>query len=226
MRFFDPNQFIAVLFSPFRTFSGPVGGIRSSLAVDSFHLKPYFYSEMLCLNSSAWDRANDTEFVRGAIQTLDFSAMQADLRGFSDALRVGRYAYFTPLNSAEHTYSNKLIRLSLGDVDIGTTLQQTTGIRQVVDVLDLSKIDTKLGGYSGLFSSGQHLFLVPYRNAYEPSNGQRGHGMLTRLNMNDFSLSGVDFLDLTTAQRNQIPSFADVNLRGFTAGFASKLGHV
>lgn len=208
--------------SPFRTFSGPVGGIRSALVVDSYHLRPYYYSELLCINTSAWDRWNDTEAVRAAIQTLDFSSMESDLRGFSDALRVGRYAYFTPLNSAEHTYSSKLIRLSLGDVDIGATLAGLQSIRSVVDVLDLAKINTTLSGYSGLFSSGQHLFLVPYRNAYQPSNGQRGHGVLTRLNMNDFSPSGIDYLDLTSAQRNQIPSFADVNLRGYSAGFASE----
>ncbi len=221
-------SFLLLFYSPFRTYAGPVGGIRSTLSVDANHLRPYFYSELLCLNDTAWNHTHDLEVLKSTsvLQTLDFSSMESDLRGFSDALRVGRYAYFTPLNSAEHSYSYKVIRLSLGDTDIGTTLKNlyTAGgsIRQIIDVLDLSKINTKLSGYSGLFTSGQYLFFVPYRNSYEPSNGQRGHGVLTRLNMNDFSMTGIDFVDLPTATRNQIPSFADVDLRGFSYGFASK----
>lgn len=214
--------------SPYRTFSGSLGGVRSSLTVDAHNLRPYFNSVMLCANETAWDVGNDSspsELARH-LHTLDLSGMENDLRGFSDVLRVGRYAYLTPLNSADRDYSHKLVRIALGDVDIGTTLQALNatgrGVRHVLDVLDLSKISPALKGYSGMFTAGKYLFLVPFRNAYEPTNGQRGHGMLTRLNMNDFSAGGVDFIDLTVTTRNQIPSFADVNLRGFSFGFASK----
>ena len=45
---------------------------------------------------------------------------------------------------------------------------------------------------------------------------------LTRLDMNQFSLSAVDIADLPVATRQQVPSFQDLNLRGFIAGFACK----
>lgn len=214
-------------FNPYRTYSGPVGGIRSTLQVDAYHLRPYYYSILLCVNETGWDEsvANDPEELRSVIRTIDFGIIEESLRGFSDALRVGRYAYLTPLNSAERSYSSKLIRITLGNIDIGTTLDDIeaagSDVREIIDILDLSKKDTRLAGFSGLFDSGQYLFLVPFRNAYEPSNGQRGHGLLTRLDMNSFSLDGIIFLDLPTTTRTQIPSFADFNLRGFSAGFAS-----
>lgn len=215
------------LISPFRTFAGPIGGIRSTLEVDANHLRPYYYSSLLCINSTAWSHPNVTSIVEANIVTLDFSSLEDDIRGFSDAIRVGRYAYFVPLNSGEHTFSYKLVRVSLGKTDIGTTLKEVYAAgasgRTVMEMLDLSKISPYLRGYSSIFSSGKHLILVPYRNSYEPTNGQRGHGWVTRLDMNDFSLKGISYMDLTTTTRNQIPSFAEVNLRGFSYGFASKL---
>eukprot|EP01038_Epipyxis_sp_PR26KG_P007496 gene7496-10213_t len=212
-------------FSPYRTFYGSVGGIRSSLIVDQYQLRPYFYAAVLCVNHSAWTTSNTSSIKTDHSFTIDFSSIQSDLRGFSDAIRVGRYAYFSPLSSAEHVYSSKLVRISLGDTNIGSHLSslQSSGVsvRTIIDILDLSKKSSTLAGYSGMFTSGQYLILVPFRNAYEPTNGQRGHGVLTRLNMNDFSLKGIDYIDLTVTTRNQIPSFPDFELKGFSGGFAS-----
>lgn len=39
--------------------------------------------------------------------------------------------------------------------------------------------------------------------------------------MNKFSMAGVDFLSAETAQRDQIPSTPDDDLRGFSCGFSS-----
>lgn len=210
--------------SPYRTFSGPVGGIRSELEVDANHLRPYYYATMLCMNQTAWENAEDVAAVASAIRLIDFSTIEDQFRGFSDALRVGRFAYVTPLNSGEGVYSSHMIRINLGEVDIGTTLTELGGgdIRAVIDILDLAKISESMRGFSSLFTSGQYLFLVPFRNTYEPRNGQRGHGTLVRLNMNDFDVTGIDFIDLPTTTRTQIPSFADVNLRGYISGFASE----
>jgi uncharacterized protein with NRDE domain len=77
-------------------------------------------------------------------------------------------------------------------------------IRKITNILDLSKVDPNLKGYSGMYTAGKFLVLVPYRNSYEPRNGQRGHGLLVRLNMNDFSLTGVEFIDLANTMRKQI----------------------
>ena len=160
-----------------------MGGIRSPLPVDANRLRPYYYSTMLCLNSSAWE-ANGTAAIAAHIRTIDLSTIEDNLRGFSEALRVGRYAYLSPLSHAESQYSSKLIRISLGEVDIGTTLTRLAAdnknVRTIVDILDLSKKSEAMRGYSGLFNAGKYLFLVPFRNSYEPKNGQRGHGTLTR----------------------------------------------
>eukprot|EP00605_Chrysophyceae_sp_TOSAG23-4_P002863 GSChrysophyteH1.ASY1.ANO1.3153.1 assembled CDS len=42
-------------FNPFRTFTGPFGGIRSQEPVDQGHLKPYFHAEMICIHADAWE---------------------------------------------------------------------------------------------------------------------------------------------------------------------------
>lgn len=221
------NDFSSIDFScrPYRTYAGEIGGLRSNRAVDSNNLRSYYNSVLVCVNSSAWN-SNSTHILKSSIRTMDFSTIDDSLRGFSDAVRVGRYAYLTPLNSADFVFSCSMIRINLGIKDIGTaideTLSATGNIRNIVDILSLAKVDSRLCGFSGLFNSGQFLILVPYRNTYEPRNGQRGHGLLVRLNMNDYSTKGIEFIDLTTTQRSQIPSFADTNLRGFSYGFPCK----
>jgi len=216
-------------FNPMLSYSGPVGGIRSDSPVDANQLRPYYYGEMLCVNTTAWEPtvASDFDLLKPHVRTVDLTKIQESLRGFGDALRVGRFAYLAPLESAQNVYSSNLIRISLGNVDIGQTLldleESGNDVRTIVDILDLSKKSPLLRGYSGLFTSGKHLVLVPFRNAYEPQNGQRGHGLLTRLDMNNFEIEGVDFIDMPTTIRTQIPSFPDFTLRGFMGGFAS--GH-
>jgi hypothetical protein len=178
---------------------------------------------MICIHHNAWTLPEES--AASFFREIDFSLIELDLRGFSDSVRVGRYAYFSPLTSGENVYSSKMIRVDLGKTDIGEaidTANALNNIRGIVDVLDLSQVNPALAGYSGIFASGQFLILVPYRNEYIPSNGQRGHGHAVRLNMNKFNQFGVDFVDLTVTTRNQIPSFFDTNLRGFSFGFACK----
>ena len=156
--------------------------------MDGDHLRPYYYSVVLCMNSSAWtlntSLSSDLAQLSDHVYTIDLSTIEDNLRGFSEAVRVGRYAYLAPLSNSESVYSSKLIRIDLGEVDIGTTLKtlesENTNVRTIIDILDLSKKSETMRGFSGLFSSGQNLFLVPFRNSYEPRNGQRGHGTLTR----------------------------------------------
>ena len=219
------NNHSLILPRPYRTFAGEIGGVQSVRPVDANNLRPYFSSIMVCVGGSAWGltAAND---IAVHIKTIDFSLIEQNLRGFSDSIRVGRYAYLSPLTHGENQYSSKLIRVTLGYNNIGTAIDTaiaSNNIRGIINILDLSQISEALAGYSGVFTAGQYLYLVPYRNRYLPSNGQRGHGNFVRLNMNQFNIYGVDYLDLSTTKRNQIPSFADVNLRGFSYGFACKL---
>jgi len=84
------------------------------------------------------------------------SIVDITLRGYSDAVRSGRYAFLSPLASADHVYTSKLIRIDLGDVDIGVKIAQTYAaggsIRDIVDVLDLAMIDTRLKGVANMLS--------------------------------------------------------------------------
>lgn len=213
-------------FNPYRTFSGVVGGIRSNALVDANNLRPYYNAIMICVHKDIWKTAPGIRPAQSLIRTLDFSTIEDSLRGFSDAIRVGRYAYLSPLNSDDTTYASKLIRINLGEISIQHTLDATLAIngniRKIINILELAKVNTNLKGYSSMYTSGRYLILVPYRNSFEPRNGQRGHGYLTRLNMNDFSIKGVEYIDLANTTRAQIPSFADINLRGFSYGFPCK----
>ena len=185
---------------------------------------------MICIDETGWNEeiATNRTSLQQAIQLMDFSTMDDDLRGFSDAIRVGRYAYLSPCSYSQNIFSSKLIRIDLGDIDIGTKLMETykSGgtVRNVVDILDLSKKNIALKGFSSLFMSGQNLILVPFRNNYEPQTGQRGHGNVVRLNMNLFDdlENGIEYIDVSAVIRAQIPSFGDTNLRGFAGGFACK----
>ena len=69
-------------------------------------------------------------------------------------------------------------------------------------------------------TAGKYLYLVPWRAKHEPSNGQRGHGLVARVDMNIFDAAGIDILDLPAQPRGQIPSIPDSDLRGFWGGFA------
>lgn len=209
-------------YTPFRSYYGPIGGIRSKLEVDRQQLRSFYHGRMLCLNESAWSNNSNSAT---SYRTMDFSNMLPDLRGFSDSIRVGRYAYFSPFSSLSHSYFGRLVRLDLGSKDVGTAIDYLNSedlpVSTNLRVLDLSIVNPDYKGFSGIFTAGLFIYLVPYRNAHEPQNGQRGHGNFVRVNMNDFSVSGVDGVDLSVVTRTQVPSFPDQDLRGFVSGFAS-----
>lgn len=212
-------------FSPFKSYVGPVGGIRSRLPVDANQLRTYRHGAIACVNTSdpGWEYPNMVS--AATILKIELENLDHDLRGFSDAIRVGRYAYLCPFATFEHIYSSKVVRVYLGPYSIFQMLQEldSTGktLRDIVDVLDLSQSNTTLRGFSGMFTAGRYIYFVPYRNAYEPDNGQRGFGTVARLDMNVFDISGVSFVDMPSSRRAQFPNFPDDGLRGFSAGFAS-----
>jgi len=215
-------------FSPMKTFVGPFGGLRSSEPVDMGQMTAFFHGVMPCVHQSLWSANSSVlanALTKGKVYTVDFSQVSPELRGFSEAIRVGRFAYFSPLASAIHDYSSKVVKLYLGETNIGdhlASIRSTGGdIRDFVDTLDLSQYHPEMRGYSGIFNSGKYLFLVPYRNIFDPRIGQRGHGWATRVDMNKFSLDGIDFIAMEVQSRAQIPSTADEDLRGFSCGFAS-----
>mmetsp|Transcript_7863 Transcript_7863/g.11718 ORF Transcript_7863/g.11718 Transcript_7863/m.11718 type:complete len:668 (+) Transcript_7863:194-2197(+) len=212
--------------NPFRSFFGPIGGVRSDLEVDRNHLRTYHHAVVVCINDSAWGETANSSMLGTVVRSFDLGDVQTDLRGFSEAIRVGRFAYLAPFASGAHTYSYKLVRINLGVVDIIHAMdealsQQGGHIRDIIDVLDLTQKDPSLAGFSGIFTAGKYLYLVPWRSSHEAYNGQRGHGLIPRVDMNIFDAAGIDVLEMPTYTRSQIPSFPDSDLRGFSGGFAS-----
>ena len=209
-------------FCPHRTYVGFVGGLRSERPVDAFHTTGFLHGVMTCINATAW---NQKYVSPSQVRTIDFSKINPALRGYSDAIRVGRYAYFAPLATGEHMFSAKVVRMYLGTKDVAQVLDdlKTSGklISSIVDILDVSQKDKSLVGFLGIFNQGKYIFLVPYRNEYKPINGQRGHGNVVRVDLNIYDIDGIDFLDVSKTKRAQIPSDADEDLRGFSYGFAS-----
>jgi hypothetical protein len=231
-------------FTPYRTYAGPVGGLRSRLPVDAKRTRPFFHAQLTCVNDTVWNPnfLNSTSYMStlaaagtgevststifdSAVQMLDLSALVLDLRGYSDSNRQGRYVYLSPLSTNVKTANAKLLRIFLGDVDVGTMIQEVNsgqrGIGDMLDALDLSQINKQLAGYSSVVAFGKYIYLVPFRNVYDTRFGNRGHGLLTRVNMNSFNLAGVDFVNLTTTKRKQIPDIEDIELTGFSGGMAS-----
>lgn len=209
-------------FCPFKHFAASHGGIRSGLIVDRNTLRVYYSSEIVCVNSTGFEGRGP---LGDSMITLDIGDLDPGLRGYSEALKVGRYVYLSPQASYTHTYTSRVVRLTLGPVDIAHTLAAllASGLRAraMMNVLDLAQKDPQLSGFSGLFSAGRYLYLVPYRNEHTPQTGQRGFGKLVRVNMNRFALDGIDVVDMPVTSRTQIPSFADIDLRCFSGGFSS-----
>ena len=198
------------------------------MRVDANQLSSYHHGIMVCINKDGWGATWDTSaFVwtdsrRGMVQKFDLGEVDHALKGFSDAVRVGRFAYLSPFASDPHTYTSRLVRISLGNTSIVDTFNEVGAVfRSMVTVLDLAQKDPQLTGFSGLFNSGKYLYLVPYRSKHEPKNGQRGSGKMPRVDLNIFDLPGIDVTDMAKSNRNQIPSFPDEDLRGFSGGFAS-----
>lgn len=47
------------------------------------------------------------------------------------------------------------------------------------------------------------------------------HAALTRVDLNDFTLNGIKYLDVSTVTRKNTPSYPDNDLRGFVNGFCA-----
>ena len=212
-------------FSPYRSYAGPVGigglsGVRSKYRNDRFQTTPLYASVLACVSSAAWTGGSAT------LALIDFAAIDPDLRGFSEAIKIGRYAYFSPyMDTTISSSGSKLLRLYLGDFqDVGTTLLAAINngsLSDLLTVVDLATIYSPLRGFSSLFNAGKFLYLVPYRDSVRVANGQRGHGHVVRVDLNDFSTFGVEFIDMSTSKRAQLPSDPDIDLRGFSGGFSA-----
>ncbi len=127
-------------------------------------------------------------------QTLDLTTTDADLKGFIGGFTDGRYGYFVPNDNS--TPFGKVARVDLQNFTSGG-----------VTILDLTTIDPNLKGFVGGFTDGHYGYFVPLDNGAP-------FGKVARVDLQNFTSSGVTVLDLTTV---------DANLKGFRGGFTD--GH-
>ena len=85
-----------------------VFGVHMLWTMDIYVL--FYHAEVLCIYQDAWD-GNDLE---ANIRTFDLSLINS-VRGFSDAIRVSRFAYLAPLSDRPLNYAYRLVRVYLGD---------------------------------------------------------------------------------------------------------------
>mmetsp|Transcript_7459 Transcript_7459/g.15500 ORF Transcript_7459/g.15500 Transcript_7459/m.15500 type:complete len:814 (-) Transcript_7459:52-2493(-) len=184
---------------------------------------------------NVYDVSGDTDF--SAVDVLDLTTIDPELKGFIGGFNHGDYAYFVPFFNGQ-AFSGKLVRVHIHTFDAAS-----------VQILDVSQVDKRLTGFYGGFSTNlvpsatnglanNYAYLVPYKNVKGPIDGvntkytadgfkhnnvyddkeaiggdhlePNHHGYLVRVNLDTFALADVSFIDLQTI---------DSDLKGFSGGF-------
>jgi hypothetical protein len=125
-----------------------------------------------------------------AVTSVNLASIDPQLVGLTGGFTDGRYAYvfgagYSPLNG-------KVARIDLANFTTGG-----------VTVLDLTTVNPALRGFAGGFQDGRYGYLVPYYNGVH-------HGNFVRIDLGNFSASGVTVLDVAGV---------DASLVGFLGGF-------
>jgi len=136
-------------------------------------------------------RIDLTNFAASGVSYLDLATVDANLKGFVGGFTDGTYGYFVPFKDSVAHHGN-VARINLTDFSASG-----------VSYLDLTTVDPNLKGFRGGFTDGTYGYFVPYQDSV-------AHGNVARIDLTDFSASGVSYLDLTTV---------DANLKGFIGGF-------
>jgi len=110
------------------------------------------------------------------IETLDLMAIDVDLRGFHGGFHDDKYGYCIP-GEIRGTDSTKMVRFSLESFNAAS-----------VEVLDLAPKDAKLSHFAGGFQDGTYGYAVPHL-----------HGKVLRFKLTDFTLNGMEVLDLPSS---------------------------
>ncbi|MBX7244833.1 MAG: hypothetical protein K1X53_05005 [Candidatus Sumerlaeaceae bacterium] len=126
----------------------------------------------------------------GEVSLVDLATVNASAKGYAGGFTDGKYGYFVPNNNgAPH---GLMARVDLANF-------ATSG----VTLVNVSAGDSALKGFVGGFSDGRYGYLVPNNNgAYS--------GKIARIDLNNFSTTGVTSLDLTQV---------DSECKGYVGGF-------
>ncbi|MDD1713437.1 MAG: hypothetical protein LUQ69_09765 [Methanoregulaceae archaeon] len=136
-------------------------------------------------------QVNLTNFSTGGVTVLDLAAIDSGLKGFRGGFTDGIFYYFVP-SVNDSGASGKVARVSY----LVFSAEGTT-------ILDLATVNSYLTGFNGGFTDGRYAYFVPYYRGYY-------HGVVARVDLANFSASGVTWLNLGDV---------DSDLAGFSGGF-------
>jgi len=149
-------------------------------------------------------RVDLQNYTSSGVTYLDVStAGNSGARAFTGGFTDGRYAYLVPsYNWITSTYSGILTRIDLQSANFSSPIATTaTG----VTYLDVSTAgNTGAKGFQSGFTDGKYAYLVPYDNGAK-------HGIFTRVDLSNYTTSGVSYLDVSTA--------GNTGAKGFYGGF-------
>ncbi len=123
-------------------------------------------------------------------QVVDMTEVSSGLKGYVGGFSDGRYGYLVPFHNGD-SHFGVVARLDLNDFT-------SSG----VTYLDLSTVNAGLKGFHGGFTDGRYGYFVPFYN------GTQYSGLVARLDLQNFSPSGVSVLDLSA-----------LGLKSFYGGF-------
>jgi hypothetical protein len=155
------------------------------------YLVPYFNGSAY---SGLFTRVDLLNYTTSGVSYLDVStAGNTGAKGLRGGFTDGRYAYLVPEYNG--VYNGIFTRVDLSNFT-------TSG----VSYLDVSTAgNTGAKGFVGGFTDGRYAYLVPY------FNGSAFHGILTRVDLNNYTTLGVTYLDVSTA--------GNTGAKGFHGGF-------
>ncbi|MBI5567969.1 MAG: hypothetical protein HY870_23935 [Chloroflexi bacterium] len=139
-------------------------------------------------------RVDLQNFAASGVTVLDLASIDSSLVGFAGGFTDGRYGYIVPNGASDFTQHGKFVRVDLQNFSTGG-----------VTVLDLTTVNPSLRGYHGGVAIGGYAYIFPYYNSVSV-----GHGEIVRVDLQNFSASGVTYLDT---------SLTDSGLKGFYGGF-------
>jgi hypothetical protein len=138
-------------------------------------------------------RVDLSNYTTSGVSYLDVSTVgNTGAKGFVGGFTDGRYAYLVPhFNGVHHGIFTRVDLLNY----------TTSG----VSYLDVSTAgNTGANGFFGGFTDGRYAYLVPYYNGVH-------HGIFTRVDLLNYTTSGVSYLDVSTA--------GNTGAKGFFGGF-------
>jgi len=215
---FTPSANYAYL-SPYKNMIGKVNGANTKYTVDGYkdydifdNQEAYGGDHLLSNEHGMLVRINLDTFDVAGVDFIDLTTIDPDLKGFSGGFQGGSRGYLVPYSKGFGDYASKVVRFSLLDFSVDS-----------VEVLDLAQKDDQLMGFAGGFSYGTHVVFVPYQNGRQDVNFRQRNqfSILTRVDMNNFDVSGIKTMDVAKIYRKNTPDYPDNNLRGFVSGFPS-----